>query len=646
MTGDVHEIPSTTPDLQTELARKLQELVPEAIADGRVDVAKLKELLGNDAATGSERFGLFWPGKRRAQRVAQEPTTATLRPDKADSKDWDTTRNVFIEGDNLEVLKILQKHYHGKIKMIYIDPPYNTGKDFVYPDNYKEGIATYLEFTSQVDEGGKKLSTNSESEGRYHSNWLNMMYPRLKLARNLLKDDGLILISIDDHEQENLKRLMVEVFGENNHVATLVWDTNHSAQAGIFKTYHQYIHVFARRASLVSAPCIGDGEKFEAGAQKRESRRHPVSNFTFPAGTRWDAADGTELTDEWGGAEHTTLVKGRMRCEHGFLAEDVTLAAAWTQKGQMKQFFYGDRDSLVDSRDQPIVDFYFNPSGKIKIVKERGVITPSSVRREYGSQNSISNALAELFKLDASPLDSPKPPEMMREFAEWFTGGGDIVLDFFAGSASTAHGVIEQNARDGASRKFVLVQLPEPTPKESVARNAGFQTISELARKRIDLVGQKIINEYADQFGSRKTSLDVGYRTYRLADTSFSKWCTSSDTDASALTQHLLELRDSAEDEATPDSLLIELLLKGGYSLTERITDEKIAGLSLHSIGGGLVLAYLNEHKKPTLDQLRAVAASKPEKFIILEDAFHGDDELKTNLAQTCKAVNVELWTA
>ena len=204
MSDEIHEIPSTTPDLQTELARQLQELVPEAITDGKVDVAKLTELLAADAADSSERFGLFWPGKKRALRAAQEPTTATLRPVKDQSKDWDTTKNVFIEGDNLEVLKILQKHYHGKIKLIYIDPPYNTGNDFVYPDNYKEGLETYLQWTKQVNEEGKKISTNSDAEGRYHSNWLNMMYPRLKLARNLLAADGAIFFSIDDSEMENL----------------------------------------------------------------------------------------------------------------------------------------------------------------------------------------------------------------------------------------------------------------------------------------------------------------------------------------------------------------------------------------------------------------------------------------------------------
>src|SRR5690625_2457255 len=249
----VHETHAATPNFRTELATKLAELVPEAVADGKVDVEKLKELLNDDVADSSERFGLFWPGKQRALRAAQEPTTATLKPDFENSKDWETTKNVFIEGDNLEVLKILQKHYHAKIKMIYIDPPYNTGKDFIYPDNYKEGLDTYLEWTRQVNEEGKKLSTNAETEGRYHSNWLNMMYPRLKLARNLLTDDGVILISIDDNEQPNLKALCDEVFGASNFIAQIVRSTNSTKNQSLFVSVsHEYCLVYARNIRVLS----------------------------------------------------------------------------------------------------------------------------------------------------------------------------------------------------------------------------------------------------------------------------------------------------------------------------------------------------------------------------------------------------------
>jgi adenine-specific DNA-methyltransferase len=579
-------------------------------------------------------------------RAAQTPTTATLKPDFANAKDWDTTQNVFIEGDNLEVLKILQRHYHNKIKLIYIDPPYNTGKDFVYPDNYVEGLQTYLEWTRQVNEEGKKVSSNSESEGRYHSNWLNMMYPRLKLARNLLTDDGVIFISIDDHEQENLKRLTSEVFGESNFIGTLIWDTNHSAQSGVFKVYHQYVHVYARSKGQIFAPEIGDGERFEAGAQKRPSVRHSVSEFTFPAGTRWEVPDNTEFTDEWGEVERTILKQGRMIACNGVLVEPVILAAAWTQRGQMQQYFYGDRNSLVDSRGQKIVEFYFSSSGKIKIVKERGVITPSTVRHEYGSQNTISTTLAELFEKGASPLDSPKPPAMIEEFASWFSTGNDIILDFFAGSATTAHAVMKLNAEDGGTRRFIMVQLPEPMPEDSEARRAGFETIADISRKRIELAGEKI---KADN-PTAAQELDTGFRAYKLADTNFAKWRVTSEITPDELEQHLLDLRDSAADEATADDLLTEILLKMGFPLTAKITATEIAELEVRWVGTDkgerLVLAYLDRHIKPTLEQLRGLVAAEPPCLVILEDAFHGDDELKANLAQLCKSRNIELWTA
>jgi len=641
---DVNETPATTPNFRTKLAAQLADLVPEAIADGKVDVEKLKELLDDDVADSSERFGLFWPGKKRALRAAQEPTTATLKPDFENSKDWDTTKNVFIEGDNLEVLKILQKHYHAKIKMIYIDPPYNTGKDFIYPDNYQEGLDTYLEWTRQVNEEGKKVSTNAETEGRYHSNWLNMMYPRLKLARNLLTDDGVIFISIDDHEQDNLKRLGNEVFGENNFVGTLIWDTNHSAQAGIFKVYHQYVHVWARSASELRVPEIGDGQPFEAGAQKRPSSRHPVSEFTFPAGTRWEAADGTELTGQWGGVERTTLVSGRFECENRKLLHDVTLAAAWTQKGQMQQYFYGDRGSLRDSRGQKIVEFYFSSTGKVKIVKQRGVVTPSTVRREYGSQNSISTSLASLFGADVSPFDSPKPVAMIEEFASWFSSGEDIIMDFFGGSGTTGHGVLRQNLKDGHNRKFILVQLPEPTAEESDAAKQGFRTISKLTRKRLILAGEEVTTD------SRGNNLDTGFRSFTLVDTNFSKWRVSSDIEGDTLQQHLLSLRVSASGQVTADELLTEILLKQGYSLTEVVSPEEVGGLDVRLVrdrdGDIAVLTYLHDGVKPTLEQLRALVDKSPTRIIVLEDAFQGDDDLKTNMAQLCKIKGIEFWTA
>lgn len=635
MTDKIHEIPSTTPNLQTELARQLQELVPEAITDGKVDVTKLTELLAEDAADSNERFGLFWPGKRRALRAAQEPTTATLRPVKDQSKDWDATKNVFIEGDNLEVLKILQKHYHGKIKMIYIDPPYNTGKDFVYPDNYKEGLDTYLEWTKQVNEEGKKVSTNSEAEGRYHSNWLNMMYPRLKLARNLMTADGVIAVSIDENEVAQLRKILDEVFGESRFLGQLAVQNNPRgrAQDKYFATNHEYVLLYSRselergsvsiaksREQLQSEYGEEDEKGFfrllglrnshrEFGRFNRPNLFYPLyvgpggEVFLEPAGDREEVLplwnDGFEGCWTWGapkaGAERHLL--------HG------------RQSGGKMQIF--------------VKDYADGAMRKLKTLL---------VEKEY-STDAGQRAFSSLFDSTGKLFQAPKSPYLLADLIEAATSDGDLVLDFFAGSGSTAHAVWVLNGRSGSSRSWITVQLPEPTPSDSAARAAGYATIAELSRARIDRAGDAVASE-------TESKLDVGFRAYTLTDTNFSKWRVTSDVETTKLEQHLLELRDSAEDDATADSLLAELLLKQGYSLTEAVSSQDVAGLSLQSVGNGLLLAYLDEHTKPSLDQLRAVVDEEPARFVILEDAFHGDDELKTNLAQLCKSKGVELWTA
>lgn len=608
---DINEVPSTTPDLQTELARQLRELVPEAISDGKVDVAKLTELLASDVADSSERFGLFWPGKKRAMRAAQEPTTATLRPVKDQSKDWDTTKNVFIEGDNLEVLKILQKHYHGKIKMIYIDPPYNTGKDFVYPDNYKEGLETYLEWTKQVNEEGKKVSTNSESEGRYHSNWLNMMYPRLKLARNLLTQDGVILMSIDDNEFDNLHKIANEVFGEGNAVG--VFSVTKAEGGGLAKHVikgHDYLLAYARSI-----------DAFKPLMRPKDIRGKVVEK------------DGEDhwIEEDW------------LRKEFGKYGtcpyEEIVNYHGEAKKAEIDQGLAAGAYVLLPKGGQHIV-------GRYRKVSEDGSKFYSILK--HLNKNGVKD-LEELGGLDKY-FDYPKPLSLLKELvlgATIFTKNqGEIVLDFFAGSGTTAQAVMDLNAEDGGNRRYIAVQLPEPIDEKSAAFRAGYRRISEITRERLSRAGVKAVEKYADAIAARGGTVDVGYRTYSLVDTNFTKWRVTSDVEPGKLEQHLLSLRDSAEDDAAADALLTELLLKQGYSLSELASSQVVSGLPVESVGGGLLLAYLDEHTKPTLDQLRAVVAEEPARFVILEDAFHGDDELKTNLAQLCKSKGVELWTA
>jgi len=626
MTDDIHEIPSTTPDLRSELAQQLQKLVPEAIADGKVDMVKLKELLGEDAASESERFGLFWPGKRQAQRAAQEPTKATLNPDVANSKDWDSTKNVLIEGDNLEVLKILQKHYHGKIKMIYIDPPYNTGSDFVYSDNYQEGLASYLEYTKQVDEGGKKLSTNSESDGRYHSNWLNMMYPRLKLARNLLADDGVMFVSIGEREITNLTRLASEIFGEDN-VETIIWnkisETGSAGQGKMKVTYrfrkdHEYLLVLYRRKSLTyfNKPLRVKSFKNEYGNADNDERGPWVSS---------ELCKSEEKSLPTGKNFYTITTPGGMDVSRQWHVSP----EEFKKLDSEKRIYWGKGTTIPRLK---------------KFVNEPQPQTPTSILSGF-SQTEGNKDLSNIMG-GVDIFDNPKPVGLIRWLAEIATDKTSIVMDFFSGSGTTAHAVMELNAQDGGSRRHIQIQLPEPTELGSRARVGGFGTISEIMLKRLDLAGDSLYKKFPNGLPGGKNKLDIGYRYFKLTDTNFSKWKMSSDTDAETLTQHLLSLRDSADDDSTQDVLLTELLLKGGYSLTERIEAAEIAGLELRSVGCGLVLAYLNEHHKPTLAQLREVVATQPERFIILEDSFHGDDELKTNLVQICKTANVELWTA
>ncbi len=642
MTDDIYETPSTTPNFQTELAARLADLIPEAIADGKVDVVKLQELLGSDTADASERFGLFWPGKKRALRAAQEPTTATLRPNFESSRNWDTTQNIFIEGDNLEVLKILQKHYHAKIKLIYIDPPYNTGKDFVYPDNFTEGLGTYLDWTRQVNEEGKKVSTNSETEGRYHSNWLNMMYPRLKLARNLLTDDGVMFISISDHEIDNLLRLSKEVFGELNISTTFIRQKKKkpSFLHDNVGSMTEYVVCITRNKSFTfpfSVDTTTAGKKYPLN-----NAGNSLGILTFPAGAvnfmtptaQYEPQDMSE-------GNIITRLLDRVVVVDGVNQNTFRLEGEWRYSQAKLDEIVTDGDLITISK-APFRPNHVKAGGEVK--KMHNLLTPSTYA--VGTNEDGTSEVEQL--MGGSFFDNPKPTSLVRVLAQAVTYDDPtaIVLDFFAGSGTTADAIVQLNAQDGGTRQSIMVQLPEPLEEDSEGYAAGYRTISELALERLRRAGTTIEKREALLLATREVPLDTGFRSYKLVDSNFVKWRTSSDIDEDALQQRLLGLRESAHDDATPDDLLAEILLKQGYSLTENVSSVDIAGLNVQSVGNDLVLAYLQEHVKPTLDQLRALVDKDPARIIVLEDAFQGDDELKTNLAQLCRSKGIELWTA
>ena len=654
---EVNETPGYTPELKTELGLQIGSLAPEAYLDGKLDFEKLKELLGEDVSEDRERFGLFWPGKKRALRAAQESTSATLKPDVENSINWDSTENVFIEGDNLEVLKILQKHYHGKIKMIYIDPPYNTGKDFVYPDNFKEGLDTYLEWSRQVNQEGKKINSNSETEGRYHSNWLNMMYPRLKLARNLLTDDGVIFMSIDDHEVDNLIKLGKEVFGEANFLNTFVWVSNLKGRqisgSGAAGT-KEYVVVFSRNASEVGEfrasgtrlkglmPTIYKG--FNYIAEEDEHGPFVIKNELHNTNSAFNEATRPNLVFDIYYNPNSKEVRTESLSKNHVHKDFIKISPRKNNNGvnMYHAYRWSQRKVLAESFNLQFVEV----GSEWKVYTKVRDVDGTSVKDLF-MDITTSEGAADITKvgLNANWFDYPKPVNLIKILVEMATNEDSIILDFFAGSGTTGHAVLNKNSEDGGQRKFILVQLPEPLDEESEARKAGLPTISDISRKRVAASISALSSATKDLFESENEP-DLGFRSYKLADTNFAKWRITSDVESTILEQHILNLRESASDEANPDVLLTEILLKQGYSLTERIADVQIEGLNLKTVGDNLVIAYLEESLKPTLKQLRAVLSENPVRFIILEDAFKGDDELKTNLVQECKSRNVELWTA
>lgn len=625
MTEELNEVPRTTPDFATEAATKLAELFPEIVADGKINLDTLKTILDIDVEDGRERFGLAWPGKREAICAAQTPSTATLMPDKENSVNWDTTQNVFIEGDNLEVLKILQKHYYGEIKMIYIDPPYNTGNDFVYSDNYTDSIGNYLDITGQSDDGGK-LSTNSESDGRFHSNWLNMMYPRLKLAKNLLRKDGLLFISIDESEVDLLTLVVKDIFGEHNMIGKFIWrrrQTSDSRNLSHFSQDHDYVLVAGRTPNAALAGQDIDEEKY---ANPDNDPRGPwmsdnlsgLASASQRPNLHYDLID-PETNIHYPPNPNRGWSKSREKMQQLLAEGRILFPKSPTGRPREKKFLRDLRNSKT------------------------GI---SSLLGKELSTTNTAGAREVRDLLDGKVFDFPKPVQLLKTLINQGTNPDSVVLDFFAGSGTTAHAVMALNAEDGGSRRCISVQLPEPTGENSEARNAGFTSISAIARERIRRAGNKILQENAAKLDGRDQPLDVGFRAYKLVDTNFTKWKADSGLSKGELVDLFNSMSDSANDDARPETLLTEVLLKLGLSLSESIETVDMEGLEVFSVSDGLLMAYLDEHTTPTLAQLRALVAKQPERLVFLEDAFKGNDELKTNLVQECRTHNVELWTA
>lgn len=611
-------------DITADKHAALRAAFPEAFTEGgKIDFERLKLALGETIDSGKERYGMTWPGKADCFKTIQQPSMATLVPVRSESESWDTTENLIIEGDNLEVLKLLQKSYLGSVKLIYIDPPYNTGNDFIYPDNYAESLDTYLRYTGQVDSEGRKYATNTEADGRFHSKWLNMMYPRLYLARNLLCEDGVIFISIDDAEVDNLKKVGHEIFGEENYCGMVSRATGTRMGDGDRALANEldYLLVYSKSSEAVFAGLpmtasdmeIYDQEdakgKYLIRSLRRtggENRREDRPTMFYPL----TAPDGTEIYPIAPAGYESRWVCG---------------------KDSYKKLF---EDGLIEWKKMPK-----DGGDKWQVYQKHylgaAMKQPSNLWNDVAGNKKATKDLNALFG-DRKVFDHPKPVDLLKRIISMATSAqkNHIVMDFFGGSGTTGEAVFEQNREDRGNRKFILVQLPEPTDLH------GFASISDICKERVRRVSKKLNDEDAGALGLEGGAKpDRGFKVFKLQSSNFKTWNAEVPKDPVALTQQLEMHVRHIVDGRTPEDLLFEILLKSGFPPTTPIETLTLAGKTVFSIAEGTMLICLE--KTLTSEVIKEMAACKPERVVCLDEGFAGNDQLKTNAVQTMKTKGV-----
>ncbi|HBR1717963.1 TPA: site-specific DNA-methyltransferase [Klebsiella quasipneumoniae subsp. quasipneumoniae] len=621
---------------------KLKSLFPEAFNEDSVDFEVLKQLLGENVDEKEERYGLNWHGKRQARQLALTPSRGTLRPCKDESVDWDHTKNLMIEGDNLEVLKLLQKSYAGKVKLIYIDPPYNTGKDFVYSDNFQDNMKNYLEMTGQTEDG-VRITTNAETSGRYHTDWLNMIYPRLKLAKNLLSEDGIIFVSIDDIEASKLKIIMDEIFGEENFLAQFVWrtDGNFDNQAKI-KNCHEYILLYAKKEINFPHPPIVDpnipkGSKlFKPEIRNtivKNGPKNPSSKITLPVGFPCDITSGRVncAKNTW------PIYHSDAEISDNKLTKPLVIESGWSSKELLLDFIKNNCNPINDSKGQE-TSFVLSQTGTIEVVKKRSD-SQSHVVSVLNGFGGTQKATAQLDEIGACFAGYPKPLDLISYIIQMIAKGDDIILDFFAGSGPTGHAVMLQNAKDRCHRKYILVQIPEALSAEKETQKTAVEycrknnlkhNVAELTKERLRRAGKKVREDNPEWKG------DVGFRVFKLDTSNIRPWEATAETLSEQIDAYVSPILEGRSEE----DLLTELMLKRGIDLSVNIETRQFDGLTVSCVDGGKLFTCFTSQipascvevlTKGIIDWHKSLKAGKDTVCYFLDDAFE-NNVAKTNL--------------
>nr|WP_325248647.1 site-specific DNA-methyltransferase [Amylibacter sp.] len=623
MTDEIEKLKMHSPDLTQDNIAKIRALFPGCVTEAagedgaptlKVDFDQLRQELSDSIVEGpQERYHLDWPGKRQALITANAPIAKTLRPVREESVDFDTTQNLFIEGDNLEALKLLQETYLGKVKMIYIDPPYNTGNDFVYDDDFSESMAEFLERSNQKDEVGNKLIANTTSNGRFHSDWMSMVTARLRLARNLLADDGVIFISIDDSERDNLKKVSDEVFGEGNFLAAIIWRKKASPDArSTIGSVHDYVLCYVR-----------DGGNPKAAVGKMALSAKRKASFTNP---------DKDPRGPWASVDMTGMI-GRATKDQFF--EVILPSGRALSPPQGRSWGLVERtfnELLADDR----VWFGTNGDNVPRIKRFLSEVDGQTVPTywgydEVGSNEDASDEILELFGIPKL-FDTPKPTKLIRRLIEIGASKNPdgIILDFFAGSSSTSHAVIEANAADGGNRKFVMIQMAEPVSEKSEAKKNGYSTIAEISKERIRRAGAKILEGDTHPDWNK----DVGFRVLKIDSSNMADVYYTPDATTQA---DLLARVDNIKPDRSPEDLLFQVLLDWGVDLTLPITRETLHGKTVFFVAGTALAACFDTGVDETL--VKDLAARAPMRVVFRDTGFK-DDATKINVKQIFKSLS------